>query len=156
MSSYKVKIPYTPKPKVTVKLGGSSWYNPSARGMLKTREYVKSQLPQDMKLLKGPVLVICHFKIPAPLSLPERKRVLQNYLPHTKRPDGDNLEKFLNDSLNGILWEDDCKISWELRSKSITSDREGSTIVFVRELPEGKPDYLQLLNDIKENISLEQ
>ncbi len=30
--------------------------------------------------------------------------------PHTKKPDADNLVKFIMDSLNGVFWRDDCLI----------------------------------------------
>lgn len=157
MSSYKITIPYTPKAKASVRMGKYGHYNPSCRGMLLTREYVRKHLQKaypDRKILKGPLLVVLHFKIPAPKSLPGRKRVLQNRLPHINKPDGDNLEKFLNDALNGIVWEDDSRIAWLLRSKSISSNKEGETILFVRELENELPNYEMILSDIKENINI--
>lgn len=71
------------------------------------------------------------------------------------RPDGDNLEKFLNDACNGLLWGDDSQICWLLRSKSITADKEGMTTIFVKEIPNAKPDYAELLKDIAEHITIE-
>lgn len=97
-----------------------------------------------------------HFRIPAPLSLPERKRRSQHGLPHIKKPDGDNLEKFLNDSLNGIIWNDDARIAWIVRSKSITSAKVGETIIFVRELDDGLPNYDLIISDIMEHIHIEE
>lgn len=73
-------------------------------------------------------------------------------MPHTKKPDGDNLEKFLNDSFNGTVWGDDAQLAWVLRSKSLTDAKEGRTVVFIRELENAAPDYDLLLSDIKENI----
>lgn len=122
--------------------------------MMKTREYVKQQLKSDdFKPLKGPLLVITHYKIPSPLSLPERKRSKQNLLPHIKKPDGDNLEKFLNDALNGVVWEDDSRIAWLLRSKSITNSKEGETVIFIRELESGAPDYEVIISDLIQHIN---
>ena len=71
-----------------------------------------------------------------------------------KRPDGDNLEKFLNDSLNGILWEDDARIVWTLRSKSYTSDKEGYTVVFATELGPSAMDYDCILEHCREHIEI--
>lgn len=73
-----------------------------------------------------------------------------------KRPDGDNLEKYLNDSLNGLLWFDDSQIVWHVRSKLITSEKNGSTTIFVSELPTGKTDYPELMKIISENINFEK
>jgi Holliday junction resolvase RusA-like endonuclease len=105
-----------------------------------------------MPLLRGPLLVIVHFVLPAPLSLPKGKREAQNCLPHIKRPDGDNLEKFLNDSLTGVVWEDDARVSWILRSKTITSEKEGYTIFYAQEINDAGPDYHGILEAIREHI----
>lgn len=105
-----------------------------------------------MPLLKGPLFVIVHFVMPAPQGLSERKRQAQNCLPHTKRPDGDNLEKYLNDALTGIVWADDSQITWILRSKTITSDKEGYTVFSAQEINDEEPDYNELLRTIREHI----
>lgn len=159
MSSCKITIPLTPKPKASVRGSGNVYYNPSAKGMGLTRTLVQKSLAEQYpnhEPFKNPLLVIVHFRLPAPLALPERKRRPQNSLPHKKRPDGDNLEKFLNDALNGLLWQDDCKIAWLFRSKSITSAKVGETVLFVRELEDKEPDYELILNDIYEHIYLEE
>ena len=153
MSSCKVIIPITPKPKASVEMAKGRWYNPSARGMQQITNYVREKfLETRMPLLKGPILVIVHFVLPAPLSLPQRKREQQNYRPHIKRPDGDNLEKFLNDSLTGVVWTDDACITWMLRSKTTTSEKEGFTIFYAQELEDDEPDYHGILQAIREHI----
>ena len=155
MSSIKLIIPVTPKPKGSVKAGKWSFYNPSARGMKLVRDAVEKSLPPNWKPLEGPLLVICHFKMPTRLQTSGKKRQAINQHPHCIRPDGDNLEKFLNDSLNGLLWYDDSSIVWLLRSKTYTADKEGSTILFVKELPNDVPDYAALFADLGEHINLE-
>ena len=155
MSSYKIIIPYTPKAKASVRTGKNGWYNPTAKGMMKSASHVRSQLPEQVfPLMKGPVLAIVHYCMPAPLSLTQWKRTLQHRLPHIKKPDGDNLEKFLNDALNGTLWDDDCKIAWLLRSKSITHEKEGKTIIYIEELSNSKPDYDAILKSIAQHIHI--
>lgn len=72
-----------------------------------------------------------------------------------KRPDGDNLEKYLNDSLNGLVWTDDARIAWLLRSKTITSAKEGETILCVCELKQAETDYGTILDCIEENVRIE-
>lgn len=157
MSSYKVIIPFTPKPKASVRMSRGRSYNPSARGMKQVATYVRSKLQNNpMPLLKGALLVVVHFVLPAPLSLPQRKREAQNYLPHIKKPDGDNLEKYLNDSLTGIIWEDDSRIAWMLRSKTVTSEKEGYAIFYAQEITNSKTDYEQILEAINEHIYIDK
>lgn len=151
MSVYKIHIPWEPRPKASIRLGQNHYYNPSATGMKKTREYVREQmLEKNMPVLRGPLFVIMHFRIPAPLSLTTPKRMDLHMLPHAKRPDGDNLEKFLNDSLNGVLWVDDAHIAWLLRSKTLTFDKKGSTTVYVKPLDINTPNYYAMYNFIGE------
>ena len=153
MSSCKVVIPITPKPKASVEMAKGRWYNPSAKGMGQVTKFIQKKFQdKPMPLLKGPILVIVHFVLPAPLSLPQRKREAQNCLPHTKRPDGDNLEKFLNDALTGVVWDDDARVAWILRSKTITADKEGYTIFYAQELNNEEPDYHGILQAIREHI----
>lgn len=123
--------------------------------MFQTREFVRKFFKgKTFPLLKGPLFVLVHYRIPAPSTLSKIKRAFQHQWPHAKKPDGDNLEKFLNDSLNGIIWADDSQIAWLLRSKSVTQDKIGSTTIFVRSLPEFSQDYQTIINDIREHIDL--
>lgn len=108
----------------------------------------------ELPLMTGPLFVITHYRIPAALSQPERIRRPQHLFPHSKKPDGDNLEKFLNDSLTGIVWDDDARIAWLLRTKSITKAHEGETILFVRQLEVGKPNYALIMSDILEHSTI--
>lgn len=69
-----------------------------------------------------------------------------------KRPDGDNLEKYLNDSLNGIVWDDDARIAWVLRSKTITSDKKGYAVFYAQEISSKETNYEELLTAIQQQI----
>lgn len=73
---------------------------------------------------------------------------------HTKKPDADNLEKFLNDALKGVIWRDDAQLSWVLRSKTQSSDNVGKTEFCFVELGD-KIDYEDILKHIKQNIEIE-
>lgn len=125
--------------------------------MLQSAQYVKEHIPYlEGPMFSGPLFVILHFRFPGPESWNKAKRMKFNGIPHFIRPDGDNLEKFINDALNGILWKDDAIICWMLRSKTITFSKEGSTTIFVRELTENATDYKLLMQDIYENIKAEE
>lgn len=154
MKCLKITIPFTPKAKASIRTGKYGHYNPSQKGMKLTTNYVRSLVPPETPLLKGPLLIIAHYKIPSPLGLSTKRRKAQNYLPHLKKPDGDNLEKFLNDALSGVVWVDDAQIVWLLRSKTLTDEKIGCTELFIRELGNTVPDYEQIINDIKEHIHL--
>jgi Holliday junction resolvase RusA-like endonuclease len=143
----------TPKAKGSVRLGRMGTYNPSAKGMLEMRKYVQSQLVgKKLPLLKGPLLIAVQYRIPAPLSQPERRRKLLNYLPHTRRPDGDNLDKFLGDALNGVLWDDDSRIAFLFRSKVWTTDKTGETILYVKQMSDEIVNFCDILNELDNNI----
>lgn len=153
MKSFTIRIPLTPKAKGSVRLGREGTYNPSARGMLEMKKYVQQSLGGvKQPLFKGPLLVIVQYRIPAPLSLPERKRKPQSCLPHARRPDGDNLDKFLGDALNGVLWEDDSRIAFSFRSKVWTDARVGETVLFVKEISEGAVDFSEILSELDANL----
>lgn len=79
-----------------------------------------------------------------------------NLKPHTKRPDGDNLEKFVNDALTGVLWVDDSQIAYMVRSKTYTIAKHGHTTICVHELQSEAPHYTELLTAITENLPKEQ
>lgn len=72
-----------------------------------------------------------------------------------KKPDGDNLEKYLNDCFTGLLWKDDAQIAWMVRSKSWTESKEGETYIFLRELPVGPQPYDLILTDICEHLKVD-
>ena len=61
---------------------------------------------------EGPVIMLCDFVMPIPKSLRKRDVALaeagQYY--HTKKPDLDNLIKFVKDCLNGLAWRDDSQV----------------------------------------------
>jgi len=111
--------------------------------MKATREIAIEQM-QDKDPFEGPLLVIAHFKIPAALSLPNWKRVRMHTKQHMKKPDADNLEKFLNDSFNSVVWKDDAQVSWLIRNKSITHDKIGSTDVHIISIPDEHMTYKEI------------
>ena len=62
------------------------------------------------------------------------------------------MEKFLNDALTGVVWSDDSQITWILRSKTVTAEKEGYTIFYAQEIDDAQPDYEELLLAIREHI----
>ena len=86
----------------------------------------KAQLPSDYEKLSGPLAVDLKFYMPRPKSLP--KKDWEGY--HWKKPDLDNMEKILWDSLNDIVWNDDSQIAYISASKRY-SDEPGIKMTVV-------------------------
>lgn len=64
------------------------------------------------KLLLTPVSmkIIACFKIPESWSKKKQKLAQEGKILPAKKPDIDNCLKAVNDSLNGIVWKDDCQV----------------------------------------------
>ena len=64
------------------------------------------------ELIVGPIDLWVRFYMPIPKSTPKKniESMKLGLIRHTKRPDLDNLLKFLKDCLNGIIWKDDSQI----------------------------------------------
>ena len=65
-----------------------------------------------------------------PRSWSEKRRQEADGKPHASKPDSDNLEKFLNDLLSGIVFLDDCQVSDTLIRKRW--GKEGSTVLKIK------------------------
>ena len=62
--------------------------------------------------LKGPIDLWVKFFMPIPKSTSKKNREAMEYglIRHTKRPDLDNLIKFIKDIFNGLVWKDDSQV----------------------------------------------
>ena len=66
----------------------------------------------------------CWFGMPLPGSAPKKtlKRLLDcGPFPHVKKPDTDNLLKFVKDCLNGVAWRDDSQVAY-VQAKKVYSE----------------------------------
>lgn len=57
-----------------------------------------------------PIKITCTFMFQLPASLSKKKREALNGALHTKKPDLDNCIKFVKDSMNRVVWEDDSQV----------------------------------------------
>lgn len=91
------------------------------------RWQIKSQFREDP--IKTPLAVDLIFFMPIPKSTSGiKKRQMGNgIIAHTKKPDIDNLQKFILDCLNKLAFEDDSQIV-EIRAKKIYSSKPGTTV----------------------------
>ena len=58
--------------------------------------------------LEGPLALEWTALFPYPKSWPKRK--IESTYWHTIKPDKDNIEKLIKDSLKGVAWKDDCQV----------------------------------------------
>ena len=84
----------------------------------------KSQVDQ---CFAGPVWISCHFYMPRPkghFGTGKNTGKLKARAPeyHVKKPDIDNLEKFVYDCLKGLSWNDDSQIVEKYGKKIYSED----------------------------------
>lgn len=65
-----------------------------------------------------PVRMDVVFHMPVPKSMSRKRREVILGSPHVKKPDADNLVKFVKDCLNGIAWHDDSQV-WQVFARKI-------------------------------------
>jgi len=63
-----------------------------------------------------------YFRVPESDSKATKKAKLEGIMTHTQKPDLDNLEKFLLDSMSGVLFSDDKKVV-KLKSEKRWAER---------------------------------
>ena len=80
-------------------------------------------------LIEGAVKFEAIFYMPIPKSTSKKKmaKMTNGKLLHTKKPDIDNLVKFIFDCLNGLAWKDDTQVV-SLDVKKIYSDNPRTVI----------------------------
>lgn len=72
---------------------------------------VKSQI-NGCGIINGPIKLVATFFMPIPKSTSKKKKaeMLRGEIKHVKRPDVDNMLKFVCDCLEGILYKNDSQI----------------------------------------------
>lgn len=97
-----------------------STYNPqeSEEGMWLT----KAMAAMPKAPITGPITLMCEFYFPIPQSWSKKKQkaAASGELYHTKKPDLDNLVKFVKDCLNGVAWLDDAQVMAIFATKHYT------------------------------------
>ena len=71
--------------------------------------------------------IIFFMPIPKSLSSIKKRQRENGLIAHICKPDLDNLEKFVLDCLNGLVFKDDAQIC-EMRAKKIYSSKPGTLI----------------------------
>lgn len=83
-------------------------YNPQESEEGKFICLMQTQLHGHQPIPAGtPVHLAARFAMPFPASMSQKKRA---DAVHTKKPDVDNMLKFLKDCANGVIWHDDSQV----------------------------------------------
>ena len=112
-----------PRPRMTAR---GHVYNPgSADGW---KEEIKAAFRPVLKpTIEGPVRLIVKFSMPMPKGMEVKKGFP---MPHTKKPDKDNLEKAVMDALTAAkVWKDDAQVFESLTGKYYTGEKIGAKII---------------------------
>lgn len=119
MNELKITISGTPIAKKRPRFGRVGnhvrTYNPQESEEGKFMCIMQAQLNGHQPIPAGvPITMEVAFHMPYPASMSAKKR---KDAFHTKRPDLDNLIKFVKDCANGILWHDDSQVVTVLAMK---------------------------------------
>ncbi len=122
----RIQIDGNPIPDSRPRVTRYGTYNPRHREKTRLKTYLSSF---GIKPVSGPlkVTLIFFMAVPKSTSKKKRKEMEANHITHTKKPDLDNLVKFVFDSCTGILFDDDRQIV-ELTASKRYSDCPSTVI----------------------------
>jgi Holliday junction resolvase RusA-like endonuclease len=116
-----------PQARPRIVRGGRHSYDPKAKIKEGYKWQIKSQYREEVLLPPLCADLIFFMPIPKSTSKLKRRQMLNGTIPHMKKPDLDNMIKFVFDCMNGLVFQDDSQIS-ELRAKKIYSESPGTLI----------------------------
>lgn len=102
-------------------------YDPQAKLKEGYKWQMRSQFREEPLLTPVGLDLVFFMPIPKSLSGIKKRQMANGIIAHQKKPDLDNLIKFVLDCLNGLLFKDDAQIG-ELRAKKIYSSNPGTLI----------------------------
>lgn len=124
----RVQIDGNPIPYARVRVTRYSTYNPRYNEKKRIASLLSSY---QFKKLTEPLKANLIFSLPIPKSTSKKNRalMLEHKIVPTKKPDIDNLVKFILDCANGVLFEDDKQIVQLVASKRYSESP--STIIHI-------------------------
>lgn len=114
MNILNLTISENPIPKKRSRKGKNGWYNPQSDIMNQTRIIIKNQLHDSFKIIPKNIPVIANISwFFEPAKSQKTKKFLDliknDDYPYIKKKDRDNLDKFILDVCNKIIWYDDAQ-----------------------------------------------
>lgn len=111
-------IPKERSRKGVSKYGKEIWYNPQSDLENRIKNKIRKQLPEEFLIIpaKKPIKIhIMFFFNPV-----KSEKKVKEYDPFCKKGDIDNIIKFYTDSMNKIIYYDDCQIYSVMSEKRYT------------------------------------
>ena len=105
----QIEIPGEPIPLSRARAGKHGFYDPQCLVKSNIVDYV-IKIFGKQKPATNPIWMNLTFYMPIPKGTPKKHLPSMPGKPHSKRPDLDNFVKFIFDTFNKVLWEDDCLI----------------------------------------------
>lgn len=120
-------VPWTPSRVV----GGKYAFSPRFREKQHHQWEVASQYKGE--LIEGPVSIQMEFYMPIPSSTSKklRAKMLENGVPHIKKPDLDNCAKYACDCVKGLIFKDDNQVVY-LRASKCYAENPKSFITILK------------------------
>lgn len=112
MAPVTFSIPGKPMGWKRARLNGGTHFTPA--DMRERQAYVRLMATQEMRgaaPMDGPVRLSLGFYFEIPKSWSKKKQAAAFGTPHTSKPDASNLQKLIEDALNGTVFRDDCQIA---------------------------------------------
>lgn len=110
---------------------------------------IKSQYRNEPIACPVSLEIVFFMPIPKATSGIKKRQMLNGVCFHMKRPDLDNLQKFVLDCLTNVILLDDAQIV-EIRAKKIYSDKPGT---FIRIMPKTESGSVEVLHENTERLS---
>lgn len=136
----------SPRPRNSIKVKG--FYDPLASYKNYLKKQIKEKLPKDFKICEGPIEIEINYKKNPPKSWSIQKIIYtfkSNNLNYHSKPDNDNIEKTVYDTLNEIIWKDDKQIWKNCTSKTYSINNE--TIININAYKDEFNEYKDLKID---------
>jgi len=126
-------VPGQPQAKQRARKGGQGhWYNPQVDEMKRFSNQIRDQFAFEMIPAGIPVKCI----IRAFFEIPKSKKITGEETPALNKKDIDNIEKFITDSMNGIVYYDDNQI-YSMSAEKFYSKNPRTEVTIIWEA--GKP-----------------
>lgn len=102
-------------------------FNPQKSEREQIQWQIKSQFKEDPFTIPLALDMIFLMPIPESSSGIKKKQMANGLIAHTKKPDLDNLAKFILDAMNNLVFKDDSQVI-EIRMKKIYSSKPGTVV----------------------------
>ena len=130
----KLTLKGIPLAKMRSRKGGNHWYNPQSVEMERDRRLLRQQLPVDFYPAQSYIPVVVNttwFFPPNKVEMKQKKfldLIRDETYPYIKKPDLDNLDKYIKDIMSGLIYFDDKQIYGSIINKFYTIDNPRAEI----------------------------